>query len=225
MSCNNEYVQKAHFGFFITLPSQADPSTREGCGRPLGMEFQPDGKLYVVDSFHGLYSIDVSSGKTDLIWDISHDVIGANKVGFPNYFAVLDNGSIIVTDTSERCSQMSIALSFVEFRAEGKVVLYNPSSKETHVILRNLSFPNGLLLSKDGSFIYIAETGRARILRLVVLTSHCAICGCVSVCVSVCVCVPVCMCQGVCVSGAPMHSTYTHTYAHTHTHTHSCRLP
>ena len=53
------------------------------------MEFQPDGKLYVVDSFHGLYSIDVSSGKTELIWDISHDIIGASKVGFPNYFAIL----------------------------------------------------------------------------------------------------------------------------------------
>jgi sugar lactone lactonase YvrE len=129
------------------------------------MEFQPNGKLYVVDSFHGLYSIDVKSYEAELVWNMSDDVMGGNRVAFPNSFAVLDNGSILVSDSSERCSRMSFVLSFVEFRPEGKVVLFNPSIKETHVIMHSLTFPNGLLLSKDGSFVYLAETGRARILR------------------------------------------------------------
>jgi sugar lactone lactonase YvrE len=142
-----------------------DPTRRQKCGRPLAMEFQPNGKLYVVDSFHGLYSIDVKSYEAELVWNMSDDVMGGNRVAFPNSFAVLDNGSILVSDSSERCSRMSFVLSFVEFRPEGKVVLFNPSIKETHVIMHSLTFPNGLLLSKDGSFVYLAETGRARILR------------------------------------------------------------
>ena len=33
-----------------------------------------------------------------------------------------------------------------------RVLKYNPTSKETTVLLRNIQFPNGVSLSKDGSF-------------------------------------------------------------------------
>lgn len=45
------------------------------------------------------------------------------------------------------------------FSAEdtGRVLKYNPTTKETTVLEKNLQFPNGLSLSKDGSFFVFCE--------------------------------------------------------------------
>ncbi|KAF7146904.1 hypothetical protein RHSIM_Rhsim03G0043400 [Rhododendron simsii] len=43
---------------------------------------------------------------------------------------------------------------------------YNPQSKVTAVLLQNLTFPNGVSLSKDGDFILVADTTNCRILKL-----------------------------------------------------------
>lgn len=45
------------------------------------------------------------------------------------------------------------------FSAEdtGRVLKYDPTTKQTTVLLRNLQFPNGLSLSKDKSFFVFCE--------------------------------------------------------------------
>ena len=48
----------------------------------------------------------------------------------------------------------------------GRLLKYNKSTKEVTVLLRDLAFPNGVALSKDGSFLLVAETTTSRILRL-----------------------------------------------------------
>ena len=44
----------------------------------------------------------------------------------------------------------------------GRVLKYNPATEETTVLVRNIQFPNGISLSKDGSFFVFCEgvTGR-----------------------------------------------------------------
>ncbi|KAD3338603.1 hypothetical protein E3N88_34124 [Mikania micrantha] len=48
----------------------------------------------------------------------------------------------------------------------GSLLKYNIGSKEVTVVLHNLTFPNGVALSKDGNFLLVAETTTCRILRL-----------------------------------------------------------
>ena len=48
---------------------------------------------------------------------------------------------------------------------------YDPVNKQVRVLLSNLTFPNGVALSKDGNFILLAETTRCRILRYWIKTS------------------------------------------------------
>ncbi|KAI7990242.1 Protein STRICTOSIDINE SYNTHASE-LIKE 10 [Camellia lanceoleosa] len=48
----------------------------------------------------------------------------------------------------------------------GRLMKYDPKSKETTVLLENLTFPNGVALSKDGYFILFADTTNCKILRL-----------------------------------------------------------
>lgn len=47
----------------------------------------------------------------------------------------------------------------------GKFMKYDMSSKEVIVLLRGLAFANGVALSKDRSFVLVAETTRCRVLR------------------------------------------------------------
>lgn len=44
----------------------------------------------------------------------------------------------------------------------GRVLKYDPSTKQTTVLLRNLQFPNGLSLSKDRSFFVFCEGAKGR---------------------------------------------------------------
>lgn len=53
----------------------------------------------------------------------------------------------------------------------GSLFKYDLESKEVTVLLDNLTFPNGVALSKDGNFLLVAETTNCRILRLWLKTS------------------------------------------------------
>jgi len=48
----------------------------------------------------------------------------------------------------------------------GRVLKYDPHTKRVTVLLSGLSFPNGLALSKDGSFLVVAETGKLQLLKI-----------------------------------------------------------
>lgn len=48
----------------------------------------------------------------------------------------------------------------------GRLLKYDKSSKEVTVLLRGIAFANGVALSKDHSFVLVAETTSCRILRL-----------------------------------------------------------
>lgn len=47
----------------------------------------------------------------------------------------------------------------------GKLMKYDPESKELNLLLDNLSFPNGVSLSKNSDFLLLAETTKCRILK------------------------------------------------------------
>lgn len=44
----------------------------------------------------------------------------------------------------------------------GRLLKYNPETKETTVLVRNLQFPNGVSMSKDRSFFVFCEGSMGR---------------------------------------------------------------
>lgn len=50
--------------------------------------------------------------------------------------------------------------------ATGRVMKYDPETKKVIVIKHGLSFANGLALSKDRSFLVVAETGNLQLLKI-----------------------------------------------------------
>jgi hypothetical protein len=61
------------------------------------------------------------------------------------------------------CKCRQFFISRLELENTGRFLRYNPINKETTVLIQGLRFPNGVAVSKDGTFVVIAETNMARL--------------------------------------------------------------
>ena len=71
-------------------------------GRPLGLEWLPDGRLLVCDAHRGLLAIDLTTGDVELL----ANSVGGRAMRFCNNAAVLGDGTIYFSD---RCSSVVCA--------------------------------------------------------------------------------------------------------------------
>lgn len=128
------------------------------------MEFNSknDSELYVIDSSLGLLRVNVESRSMEVL-------ISKNKsstpINFLNDLIQLPNGSFLITDSSLKYSRYDNQLEGLECRANGQLLVYNPADDSLHAVLKELHFPNGLCMSREGQSVLILETTRARILR------------------------------------------------------------
>lgn len=142
----------------------------EQCGRPLGMQFDPNNsdELYVADSSVGLVKVNIKSRDLKVLVPVNSTLGGRTVLNFPNDLVVLANGSVFFTDSSRKFTRYQNRLEFFESRAHGELLYYNPDG--SYGVLRSgLFFPNGICLTHDKSALLIAETTRARILRYIII--------------------------------------------------------
>jgi len=129
-------------------------------GRPLGLDFDTAGMLWVADSKQGLLSID-PNGKVN--------VRSATAGGVPIYFAddvaVAGNGMVYFSDASTRFGPDELQRDALEARPHGRLLEYDPASGVTRVLLDDLYFANGVAVSPDNRYVLVAETFRYRIRR------------------------------------------------------------
>jgi len=129
-------------------------------GRPLGLRFAATGELIVCDSDRGLLSVDSSGSVT---------VLTAEAEGAP--FRLTDNldvardGTIYFSDASDRFGQPDYLFDLFEARPHGRLLRYDPASRRTTVLLRDLYFANGVALSRAEDFVLVNETYRYRTRR------------------------------------------------------------
>ena len=129
-------------------------------GRPLGLDFAPDGALIVADAKKGLLSVD-AAGQVSLLCDAAEGV----RFGFTDDVAVARDGVIYFSDASDRFGFGDHMLDLLEGRAHGRLLKYDPRSKATTVLLKELYFANGVALAADDSFVVVSETYRYRLTR------------------------------------------------------------
>ena len=130
-------------------------------GRPLGLAFNPAGNLIVADAIKGLLSIAPDGSVTVL-------TTGAEGVPFgcTNDLDVAADGTIYFTDASSKFPLSNFTADLLEHRGNGRFLAYDPKTKATHTLLRDLSFANGVAISPDQSFALVVETGAYRIHRV-----------------------------------------------------------
>ncbi len=132
-------------------------------GRPLGLDFAPDGNLIVADAVKGLLSVAPDGTVTTLVDAATGN--GGVPFGFTDDVVVARDGAIYFTDASDKFGFGDHMFDLLEGRAHGRLLKYDPASKTTTLLLAGLFFANGVALSRDDSFLLINETYRYRIAR------------------------------------------------------------
>jgi sugar lactone lactonase YvrE len=139
-------------------------------GRVLGFDFDAAGRLIAADAVKGLLAVDA-----DRRVSVLADMVNGDPIRYADAVVVARNGKIFFSDASGRFAPAdwggtfeAAVLDIIEQRATGSILEYDPATQKTRVVVRGLSFPNGVALSADEKHLYVAETGRYRLWKIAV---------------------------------------------------------
>ncbi|CAN4089811.1 unnamed protein product [Withania somnifera] len=139
------------------------PEMEHICGRPLGLRFdQETGDLYIADAYLGLQVVGPAGGlATPLVQHFE-----GQPLRFTNDLDIDYRDRLIYfTDTSTIYQRRQFVAATASGDKTGRLMKYDKSTKQVTLVLGGLSFANGVALSKDGTFVLVAETSACRILR------------------------------------------------------------
>ncbi|MDQ0494602.1 SMP-30/gluconolactonase/LRE family protein [Paenibacillus brasilensis] len=127
-------------------------------GTPNGLMFDASGNLIVTDVQKGLLSVDPSGNVTVLA-----DQVDGTPIYLANELDIAKDGTIYFSDTSNygRVTFKEIA----ENKPHGRLLKYDPATKQTTVLLEGLYFANGVALSADEDFVLVAESYHYQLAR------------------------------------------------------------
>lgn len=130
-------------------------------GRPLGLDFDSQGNLVVADALKGLLQIN-PQGEITVLVAAEGDV----ELGFTDDVDVARDGRIYFSDASSKFGEGEYMYDLLEGRAHGRLLRYDPQTKNTETLMDDLYFANGVALSQREDFVLVNETYRYRITRL-----------------------------------------------------------
>jgi len=130
-------------------------------GRPLGMVFDASGNLIVADAIEGLIAVAPDGTITTLTTEID-----GKPFGFADDLDIAPDGAIYFSDASTKFGWGSDILDIVEHGASGQVLVFDPATGSTRLLLDGLQFANGVTVAPDGSYVLVSETGAYRIQKV-----------------------------------------------------------
>lgn len=129
-------------------------------GRPLGIEWLPDGDLLVCDAEIGLLRVPRDGGDVEVL--VSH--VAGHRLVLCNNATVEDDGTIWFTE-STRCNPLDDFVGDnLEHNGSGRLLRRDPDGTVEEV-LDGLSFANGVTLVGDDE-LWVAETAAYAIHRV-----------------------------------------------------------
>lgn len=129
-------------------------------GRPLGLEWLPDGGLLVCDARRGLLRVDLDTGMVDtLVSEVDGRPIYCNNA------AVAADGTVYFSDSSQRFGVDAWKADLLEHSGTGRL-LRRGLAAEVTVLADGMQFANGVALAPDGSFVVAAETAAYRLRKV-----------------------------------------------------------
>ena len=128
-------------------------------GRPLGLEFDPQGRLIICDAKRGLLRL------TDNNLEALVTEVNGKPLKFTNNASVATDGSIYFSDSSQHYGIENYKVDLLEHAGTGRLLVYRPSG-EVEILLEGLHFANGVALDAMEASVLVVETGRYLIRRL-----------------------------------------------------------
>ena len=124
-------------------------------GRPLGLEWLPDGRLLVCDAQRGLLAVDLAAPRGIEVWC---DTAAGRRLLFCNNAGVEPDGTVWFTDSSSRFGIENWKADIIEHSGTGRLLRRDPDGT-VEVVLEGLQFANGVAVAPDRSAVFVAETG------------------------------------------------------------------
>ncbi len=131
-------------------------------GWPLGIAFDSAGNLIVCNGKNGLKSV-APDGTITLLTTEQGGVPFRNVDGI----GIAPDGLIYFSDVSSKFADADYMDEILEHRPNGRLLAYDPATKETRLVQGDLYFPNGIAVAPDNSFLLVAEMGMYRVLKVV----------------------------------------------------------
>ncbi len=128
-----------------------------------GLHFDKEGNLIALSHKEGLISISTEKKITLLANKDNKE----RRFLIPNGMDIDSEQNIYFTNTSSE-SPYTIKYGrklILEMKPNGGLYQYNPSTKEIKALIDGTYFGNGVVISKDESFLLMVETSRYRILK------------------------------------------------------------
>ena len=136
-------------------------------GRPLGLAFGTDGTLYVADGIRGLLAVDTTGQVTVLATEAE-----GRPFGFADDLDVAPDGRVYFSDASSkftvaaRADAAASTLDVLEHGGHGRLLEWDPITRQVRVVAAGLQFANGVALTADARAVLMTETGAYRIIRV-----------------------------------------------------------
>ncbi|MBK8260865.1 MAG: SMP-30/gluconolactonase/LRE family protein [Nannocystis sp.] len=130
-------------------------------GRPLGLRYDAEGALIVADARRGLVEVG-REGAVRVLAD-AHDGV---PIRFADDLAIARDGTIYFSDASSVRSVEAWRVEVIEHRANGRLLVYEPSTRTTRLLLGDLHFANGVALGRDEASVVVTELSEYRVRRV-----------------------------------------------------------
>ena len=137
-------------------------------GQPLGMAFDAGGSLYVCVGGMGLYRV-TPERKVEKVTDETNrslfSVVDDSRLRLADDLDIAPDGRIFFSEATIRYEMHEWPTDSLEGRGNGRIICYDPRTDKTTTVLRNLIFPNGVVLAADGQSIIFAESWNCSVKR------------------------------------------------------------
>ncbi|WP_396586217.1 SMP-30/gluconolactonase/LRE family protein [Bermanella sp. R86510] len=136
-------------------------------GRPLGIEYDAQGVLWIADAYNGLMSMQPNG---DLTTVLTH--AEGTAISYADDLDVASSGKVYLSDASTKFHAKSYGtfaaslLDINEHGGHGRLIEYDPKTQQASVILDGVNFANGVAVSHDENWVLLNETGTYRILKV-----------------------------------------------------------
>ena len=134
-------------------------------GSPLGIAFDQNKNLIVADAYRGLLSVSLSGEITLLT-----NSVNGQTIDYADDLDIADNGKIYFSDASTKFGAKRFhgtyeasLLDTMEHGGHGRLLVYDPKSQTTSVVMSGLNFANGVAIDSQSRFVLVNETGSYRI--------------------------------------------------------------
>ncbi len=134
-------------------------------GRPLGIDFDAAGNLWIANAYTGLMKLSATGDLTTVVTEVD-----GVAVRYADDVAIAPNGKIYFSDASTRFAAADYdstlaasLLDILEHSDNGRVIEYDPASNIARTVMSGLTFSNGVAADPAGQFILVAETGEYRV--------------------------------------------------------------